>query len=69
MKNLFIRDKDEEKQINLKSKYNVSTDRENSPKLLRNIDFFSGLHNCLEFSQHALVIISGYMQTQKTFFA
>ena len=69
MKNLFLRDKDEEKQINLKSKYNVSMDRENSRKLLRNIDFFSGLHNCLEFSQHSLVIISGYMQTQKTFLA
>ena len=69
MKNLFIRDKDEEKQINLKSKYNVSLDRENSRKLLRHIDFFSGLHNCLEFSQYSLVIISGYMQTQKTFLA
>ena len=43
--------------------------RENSRKLLQNIDFFSGLHNCLDFSQHSVVIISGYMQTQKTFLA
>ena len=69
MKNLFIRDKDEEKQIKLKSKYNVSMGRENSRKLPRKIDFFSGLYNYLEFSQHSVVIISGYMQTQKTFLA
>ena len=69
MKNLFIRDKDEEKQIKLKSKYNFSMGRENSRKLPRKIDFFSSLHNYLEFSQHSVVIISGYMQTQKTFLA
>ena len=35
--------------------------------VMQTLDFVSGLHDCLEFSQTLLVFISGYANTGKMF--
>ena len=35
---------------------------------MQTLDFVSGLHNCLEFSQTFLVFISGYANTENVFY-
>ena len=36
--------------------------------VMQTLDFVSGLHNCLEFSQPPLVFISGYANTENVFY-